>query len=79
MATVNFQLDHFCGGSGHATINLTLGPRTRTVTLDRDYFRAPIEDDELEAFAKVVLRVLGQGKTDGQIAAALQAGVDVVI
>lgn len=61
-ASLDFTSVTVCSGGGHFDIGLTLDvngvTRTRTVQLDRDSLTQVISEEELEAFVKVVLRIM---------------------
>lgn len=79
MASVSIQLLSVCAGGDHALIRLTKGAQERDVAMLVPELRSAITQDDVEAFCKVALKLLNEGKTLAQFKAAVQAGFTVTV
>lgn len=78
MTTVQIQIVSACSGGEHATVRITKGAARDVQMLVTD-LRSSLTQDDLEAFARVSLRLLAEGKTLAQFKTAAQAGFTVTI
>jgi len=76
MASVTITAAGICAGGNHLHLTVT-GAKTASVRLDLEDMAAPITDDDLASFVRVLCRLCKSGKTPAQAKAALQAGVTV--
>lgn len=79
MASVTIQITSVCTGGDHATVKLTKDAQNRNVPMTVPDLRSPVTQEEIEAFAKVALKLLSEGKTLAQFKAAAQAGFTVTV
>jgi hypothetical protein len=79
MASVTIQVTAVCAGGDHATVKLTKDGQSRSVQMLVPELRSAITQDDVEAFAKVALRMLSEGKTLVQFKTAAQTGFTVIV
>lgn len=79
MASVSLQLLSVCAGGDHAVIRLTKSAQVRDVSMFVPDLRSAITQDDIEAFCKVAMKLLNEGKTLAQFKAAMQAGITVTV
>jgi hypothetical protein len=80
MATVLLKLEHVCAGGGHVTISLALnGTPKGEWELWADDLLADITDEEVEAFAKLLIRAHKVGRTKAEVRTDLQTGLTVEV
>lgn len=78
MSAVTVSLTGVCAGGNHLTFSVT-GDASRTQVLDLSVLSAPVDPAEVEAFLKVVCKLVKNGRTTAQARALLQAGVTVTV
>lgn len=76
MATITVTATSICAGGNHLHLSVT-GARTASVRLDIENMAAPITDDDMAAFVRVLCRLCRSGKTPAQTKLTLQSGVTV--
>lgn len=79
MATITIKLTEICPGGAHAKIDLTKNSVVRNIDVNVPDMRAPITQDDIEAFCKVAMKIMNEGKTLNQFRATLLAGFTVTI
>lgn len=55
---VSFSPGSVCQGGNHFSVNVSIGPKVISVILNREFLLEPPGDDELEVFARVLLRAI---------------------
>lgn len=79
MASVTTTLTNICSGGNHLTLTVQYGARTKTLRMERDTLVDDLSDDDIETWCRIIAKLVRQGKTNAQAAAALQAGVTVSV
>jgi hypothetical protein len=79
MTAITIKVVGLCAGGDHATVRLTKGGQERDVQMLVQELRTPITADDVDAFCKVALKLLSEGKTLAQFKAAAQAGFTVTV
>ena len=79
MASVTIQLQSVCAGGDHALVRITKGAQVRDLAMSVSELRSAITQDDIEAFCKVALKLLSEGKTAAQFRTAAQAGFTVTV
>lgn len=82
IGTIAISLDSLCAADNHARLTLDLngGEKIKQVaTTVEDLIDPPINDDDIESFLRVLLKLGGRGKTKVQMKNVLQGGVVVTI
>lgn len=78
MTTITVTLGSICSGGNHLTMNIT-GAHTASVVMDIALVSAPLDQSEIEAFVKTIMKMAKGGRTLAQARTLLQAGVTVTI
>lgn len=76
MASITVTATSVCSGGEHITMTIT-GAKSGTVRIDASNLSAPITDDDVEAFVKILCRLCKAGKTVAQTKSAMTAGITV--
>ena len=79
MASVTIQLQSVCAGGDHASVRITKGAQVRDLAMSVPELRSAITQDDIDAFCKVAMKLLNEGKTLAQFKSALQAGFTVTV
>lgn len=78
MAALTITLTGICSGGNHLTFGIS-GDRSATVRGSLDDILAPLTEEDVVAFLRVVCKLAKAGRTTAQARALLQAGVTVTI
>ena len=77
MPTVTITRNSVCAGGEHVNTTVSIGPRSRSVPFDLEKMRGPVEDEALEEFVRVAMRIATAGKTQAETAAI--SSISVVV
>lgn len=85
MATIGIiaiTLDHLCAAENHAhlTLDLNSGEKIRQQMFTvNDLINAPLDENDIEGFRKVLMKLGSRGKSKAQMKTLLEAGVIITI
>jgi len=78
-ATVNIKVTSLCAAGNHAVVDLTKSGQTRQVNISVAEMNTALTNDDIEAFARVALKLAKEGRTLAQLRTMAQAGFDVSV
>lgn len=78
MSSVTIQLTNICSGGSHLTFSVT-GDATLSSVLDISSISEPIDEQDIDAFLRVVVRMAKRGRTVAQARTLLQEGVEISV
>lgn len=78
MAQVTLQLTSVCGGGNHLEFTVS-GAMVAKLKTELSALQGQITDDDIESFAKVLIRLSKVGRTVAQTKLLLTTGVTVTI
>ena len=78
MSAITVTLTGICTGGNHLTFSIT-GDKVQTVPVNLSELSAPIDEQDVVAFCKVIARMAKNGRTIAQARTLLQAGVGVTV
>lgn len=77
--TFTIQRTGACSSGEHHIITVTQGAKVRTFHVDSTFLSSPVQDEEIEAVLRVLIRAGIAQLTRQQAGAKLAAGFNVVI
>lgn len=79
MATFTIQRQGACASGNHQVITATQSQKVREFHVDRAWLVSPVQDDEIEAALRVLIRAGIAQLTPAQALTKLNAGFNVTI
>lgn len=77
--TFTIQRQGQCASGGHQVITATNGTKVREFHVERTWLASPVQDEEIEAALRVLIRAGIAQLTPAQALAKLNAGFNVTI
>ena len=78
MSSITVTLTGICTGGNHLTFSIT-GDKVQTVPVNLSELSAPIDEQDVVAFCKILARMAKLGRTVAQVRTLLQSGVTVTV
>ena len=78
MSAVTVRLTNVCSGGGHLTLVMS-GDESLTRVLELSALTEPLDVAEVDAFLKVICKLVKKNRTVAQTRTLLQAGVTVAV
>lgn len=79
MPTFSIKREGVCASGNHHVVTATQGAKVRTFHVDTEFLKAPVQEDEIEAALRVLIRAGIAQLSLAQAAAKLNTGFDVVV